>query len=69
MRYYEKVLAWILSEQCVEANLVRLLEARQRMLEERGEGAIICTALFFMTIWPSALEQAWTKRRSDGLAR
>lgn len=51
-----------------ELDLVRLLEMQQRLFEEHGRVAVVCTALFFLAIWPAPIDHEWTACKSMRLA-
>lgn len=55
-----------LAERCDEVDLTRLLESQQRRYEESQTVSVVCTALFFLSIWPLELNRAWAHCKSLG---
>lgn len=56
-----------LASQCDDIDLVSLLIEQQRLYEEDGTVAVVCTALFFLSVWPVQLDHAWSHCKSMGL--
>ena len=65
---YQSIFRSKLSDACDEVDLVRLLEVQQRLFEEHGRVSVVCTALFFLAIWPAPIDHAWTACKSMRLA-
>lgn len=65
---FNEVLRNDLSLQCDKVDLVRLLIAQQQMYERYQVVAVLCTALFFLSIWPTKVDQAWTSCKSMNMA-
>lgn len=64
---YNETLRGGLASQCDSIDLVCLLIEQQRLYDERQTVAVLCTALFFLSMWPVELDHAWSHCKSMGL--
>lgn len=53
-----------LAEECDDVDLPTLLLAQQESYERNGTVMVACTGLFFLSLWPLALNNAWGKCKS-----